>query len=323
MSHDETASGTSARLTNGVEKRASSATYETSQCISIVTPTPTARPATAATYGFVPRASASRKTCVCIWSRPRAPVATATKSAMSLPAVNASPSLSNKTARTAGSLSARVNASPTATYIACVSAFFFSGRASVMRRTWSVTAILTCSVMAPSSGCFARRRQLAQHVVQDAAMLEVLALLRSVDAHAHFELDRRARRGRCNDGDDFRRAAVQPDDLERLLAGQAERLRVLAFLELQRQHAHADQVRAVDALEAFGNYGLHAEQHRAFRSPVARRAGAVLLAGQHDERRAFLFVAHRGVIDAHLLAGRHVHGDAAFGARCQLVTEPD
>src|SRR5262249_22474152 len=150
-----------------------------------------------------------------------------------------------------------------ATYIAWVSAFFFSGRAIVMRRTLSVTTILTCSVMTSSSGCFARRRQLAQHVVQDAAVLEVLALFRRIDAHPHFELDRRARRRRCDDGDDFRRAAVQPDDLEGLLAGEPERLRVLAFLELQRQHAHADQVRAVDALEAFGDDSLRSEQHRA------------------------------------------------------------
>ena len=46
---------------------------------------------------------------------------------MSLPAVNASPSASNSTTRTAGSLSARVSASPMATYIAFVSAFFFLG----------------------------------------------------------------------------------------------------------------------------------------------------------------------------------------------------
>src|SRR5688572_23291598 len=193
---------------------------------------------------------------------------------MSLPAVNASPSASINTTRTAGSLSARVSAPPMATYIACVSAFFFSGRASVMRMTWSATAIFTCSVIfvTPSrpSRCLRRGCQLAQHVVQDAAMLEVLALFRRVDAHADFELDRRARGRSCDDSDDFRRAAVQPDDLECLLAAQAQRLRVLAFLELQRQHTHADQVRAMDALEALGDHGFYAEQHRALGSPVAR-----------------------------------------------------
>jgi hypothetical protein len=34
-------------------------------------------------------------------------------------------------------------------------------------------------------------------------------------------------------------------------------------LELQRQHAHADQVGAVDALEAFGHDGFHAGQAHA------------------------------------------------------------
>ena len=96
---------------------------------------------------------------------------------------------------------------------------------------------------------------------------------------------------------------------------------VLAFLEHQRQHAHADQVRAVNALEALGDHRLHAQQHRAFRRPVARRAGAVFLAGQDDQRRAFLLVAHGRVVNAHLLAARHVHGHAAFGARSQLIAQ--
>ena len=50
--------------------------------------------------------------------------------------------------------------------------------------------------------------------------------------------------------------------------------------------AHADQVRAVDALERFGDHRAHAEQHRPLRGPVARGTRTVLLAGQHDQRRA-------------------------------------
>ena len=57
--------------------------------------------------------------------------------------------------------------------------------------------------------------------------------------------------------------------------------------ELQRQHAHADEVGAVDALEALGDHRAHAEQPRALRRPVARRAGAVFLAGEDDQRHAF------------------------------------
>ena len=56
--------------------------------------------------------------------------------------------------------------------------------------------------------------------------------------------------------------------------------------ELQRQHAHADQVGAVDPLVGLGDDGLDAEQRGALGRPVARRAGAVLLAGQDDQRDA-------------------------------------
>src|SRR5687768_321213 len=76
--------------------------------------------------------------------------------------------------------------------------------------------------VAASLSRFARGRQLTQHVVQDAAMLEVLALLRRVDADANFELDRRAGRRRGDHSHHLRRATVQADDLEALLAGEAE-----------------------------------------------------------------------------------------------------
>ena len=39
--------------------------------------------------------------------------------------------------------------------------------------------------------------------------------------------------------------------------------------ELQRQHAHADKVGAVDTLEAFGNNRFYAGEAYAFCSPVA------------------------------------------------------
>ena len=117
-------------------------------------------------------------------------------------------------------------------------------------------------------------------------MTVVVALLRSVDADAHLEDDRLAAslamRGH---GDRAGLGISQVAEVEDLAAGEAECLRVLARGELAGQYAHADQVGAVDALEALGDHGLHAEQHRAFGGPVARRPGAVLLAGQHDQRR--------------------------------------
>ena len=67
------------------------------------------------------------------------------------------------------------------------------------------------------------------------------------------------------------------------------------------------------------------EQLGALRRPVARGSGAVVLAGEHDERGLLLCVPHRGVIDRHLLAGSvgEVLRDAALGARRELVAQAD
>ena len=51
------------------------------------------------------------------------------------------------------------------------------------------------------------------------------------------------------------------------------------------------------------------------RGPVARGAGAVLLAADHDERHALLRVAHRRVVDRQLLAVGQVAREAALGQR--------
>src|SRR5919202_1551276 len=50
------------------------------------------------------------------------------------------------------------------------------------------------------------------------------------------------------------------------------------------------------------SHGPDAQQDRALGGPVAGGAGAVFLAGQHDQRHALLFVAHGGVVDEHALA---------------------
>ena len=47
---------------------------------------------------------------------------------------------------------------------------------------------------------------------------------------------------------------------------------------------------------------LHPEQRGALRRPVARRAGAVLLAGEHHQRGARLLVVLRGLEDRRHLA---------------------
>ena len=58
-------------------------------------------------------------------------------------------------------------------------------------------------------------------------------------------------------------------DLEQLATGQPERGRRTGGLELQRQHAHVDEIAAVNALEAFRDDGTNAEQERALRRPIA------------------------------------------------------
>ena len=54
--------------------------------------------------------------------------------------------------------------------------------------------------------------------------------------------------------------------------------------ELERQDAHADEVRAVDPLVALGDHRADAQEPGPLGRPVARRARAVLLAGQDDQR---------------------------------------
>ena len=55
-----------------------------------------------------------------------------------------------------------------------------------------------------------------------------------------------------------------------LFAGQPDRMPAFLAFELQRQYAHADEVRAMDSFEALCNDGANTEQTRALRRPVAR-----------------------------------------------------
>ena len=104
---------------------------------------------------------------------------------------------------------------------------------------------------------------------------------------------------------------------------QPQRLAVHAFLELQGQDTHADQVGTVDAFEALGDDGVHPQQHGTLGRPVPRRAGAVFLSRHHDQGHLFFRVARGGVEDGHLLTRGHVPGDAASGAGGHFIGEPD
>src|SRR5690348_6179281 len=99
----------------------------------------------------------------------------------------------------------------------------------------------------PRTSSASALEQVPQDVLHDAAVAVVVRLTGGVDADHRVEGD--VARG---DLDGLRGAALvelgDATDGEGLLAGQAERLGSLALGELERDDAHADQVRPVDAL---------------------------------------------------------------------------
>src|SRR5690606_41839613 len=96
----------------------------------------------------------------------------------------------------------------------------------------------------------------------------------------------------------------------------------LAAAELEGPDPLPDRVRAVGALVALGNDGPRTEEPRPLGRPVAARARAVLLAGDDDERNALLLVAHRRIVDRHLLARGEVARVAALAPRPEAASEP-
>src|ERR687898_2350291 len=139
---------------------------------------------------------------------------------------------------------------------------------------------------------------LAQHGLQDAAVTEVLDLDRGVHAGLYPELLLFAFVARDLHGQlHARLEAGEARDVKGLVAREAEGFCALALGELQGQHAHADQVRAVDAFEALRDNGPDAEQERALRRPVARGAGTVFLAREDHERHVLLRVLQACFVD--------------------------
>src|ERR1700722_2993963 len=108
-----------------------------------------------------------------------------------------------------------------------------------------------------------RCNQLPQYVGEDAAAAVVFGLLRRIDArdcidcfHVSVELGLDVHWG----------LAARVDCCWNALhrkcfeAGQAEACVSLARWELERQHSHADQIRAVNTLETLCDDDLHAEE---------------------------------------------------------------
>src|SRR5215813_11222164 len=63
-------------------------------------------------------------------------------------------------------------------------------------------------------------------------------------------------------------------DVENFFTSQSERRAVLALLIDKRENTHADEVAAMDTLEALSNDGFYAEQEDALGRPVSRASHA-------------------------------------------------
>src|SRR5690606_22565544 len=98
-------------------------------------------------------------------------------------------------------------------------------------------------------GRILRLQQLPQHILQDAAVAVVLDLLWRVDANDCLEAELPAAVGIASDDLHharplgLREGALEALDVEHLAAGDPQLRIRLARLELQRQYAHADEVR--------------------------------------------------------------------------------
>ena len=79
----------------------------------------------------------------------------------------------------------------------------------------------------------------------------------------------------------------------------------------------------MDPFERLRQNGADSEECGAFGRPVARRSGAVLLAGDDQERNALGRIAHRRVIEELLLAVGQVQRVGAFLALHERVAQSD
>ena len=100
---------------------------------------------------------------------------------------------------------------------------------------------------------------LAKHVRQNPAMLIVIDLDRGVDAAAHRHVIHRTVAARDAQGQVLLRAQRrgETEHVVLFMTIEFQGLGGDPLLELERQHAHADEVRAVDPLEALGHHNLY------------------------------------------------------------------
>ena len=97
------------------------------------------------------------------------------------------------------------------------------------------------------------------------------------------------------------------------LPSKLKRLRARAFFELQRQHAHADQIASDECARNFARRRLsRPAKLRAFGGPVARTAGAIFLTGENHQRHA----------SAPVLRAQRRKCDICSPPGCNFVTPP-
>ncbi len=156
-------------------------------------------------------------------------------------------------------------------------------------------------------------------------MTVVRELLGRVDSHTHGEplllitfVTRNHRKGCAR-----LQGVIESLDVVRLEAREAHRVAGGSIHELQREYSHSNQVGAVDPLERLGDDGAHSQKQGALRGPVARRTGAVLLAGHHDQRNLEPLILHCGLEDRHRLAALAHGSPATLRARRELVPQAD
>lgn len=157
--------------------------------------------------------------------------------------------------------------------------------------------------------------------MEDSAVGEVMRFRERVDAAKQGRLGDFAVGAANHERDVLLRlhGIFQALNIESFRAVEPERFRAFAVCKFEREHAHADQVRAVDAFKALRHDCAHAEKRRALRRPVAGRAHAVIDSGEDDERRSRLFVGFAGFENRGQRSRRLKFGKAAFLAVRHLV----
>src|SRR5262249_35626793 len=124
---------------------------------------------------------------------------------------------------------------------------------------YSDTGILRCS------------QQLAQNVGEDSAMSVVIHLDRGIDAQLERDLLGLAVLARKLNPHFLHRrnAFLETQKVDGLRPIELQSMSVGAFLELEQQYTHEDEVRTVDALEVADYNCFNAEQQRTFSGPIA------------------------------------------------------